>query len=54
MRYVSRCHVFIALCPVLNSPDGSATFSDYTWGLLVQYELRHKGLDTRIKRFQWN
>lgn len=29
--YVSRCHYFIALCPVLSSPDKDETFSDYTW-----------------------
>ena len=29
--YVSRCHYFIALCPVLSSPDKEETFSDYTW-----------------------
>eukprot|EP00913_Durusdinium_trenchii_P014791 g13872.t2 len=30
--YVSRCDFFMALCPVLSSPDGTETFSDYTWG----------------------
>lgn len=30
--YVSRCDFFMALCPVLGSPDSSEAFSDYTWG----------------------
>ena len=29
--YISRCQFFMALCPVIDSPDGSQVFSQVSW-----------------------